>query len=223
MIQNKTFLGIILARGGSKRVPRKNILLWGGQPLIGWTIDAGLKSKYLDKLIVSSDDNEILSYSKKNGADIQTRPRRFSMDETSSYESIEYVLKTINHEYDFVVLLQPTSPFRNEKHIDESIELVVLKNADGAISVCRFEHDRSTINQLPKDNDMSDFYKKYDKNSNYFRINGALYICNVKTLLKERTFFLKKNIFAYEMEQKESIDIDTHLDFHVANLLANAK
>ena len=223
MIQNKTFLGIILARGGSKRVPRKNILLLGGKPLIGWTIDAGLKSKYLDKLIVSSDDNEILSYSKKNGADIQTRPRRFSMDETSSYESIEYVLKTINHEYDFVVLLQPTSPFRNEKHIDESIELVVLKNADGAISVCRFEHDRSTINQLPKDNDMSDFYKKYDKNSNYFRINGALYICNVKTLLKERTFFLKKNIFAYEMEQKESIDIDTHLDFHVANLLANAK
>ena len=68
---------------------------------------------------------------------------------------------------------------------------------------------------------MSDFYKKYDKNSNYFRINGALYICNAKTLLKERTFF-KKNIFAYEMEQKESIDIDTHLDFNVANLLANA-
>ena len=74
MIKEKTFLGVILARGGSKRVPRKNILLLGGKPLIGWTIDAGLKSKYLDKLIVSSDGNEILSYSKKNGADIQSRP-----------------------------------------------------------------------------------------------------------------------------------------------------
>tara|TARA_Y100001958_G_C21238949_1_gene566120 strand:+ start:2765 stop:3460 length:696 start_codon:yes stop_codon:yes gene_type:complete len=221
MINNKTILGIILARGGSKRLPMKNILSLGGIPLIQWTINAGINSKYLDDLIVSSDSREILKIAKKSGVKAQLRPKDLSDDYSTSYESTEYVINNLNHEYDYVMLLQPTSPLRNERHIDESIEQMILKNANAVISVCKSEYKKTIINVLPENNDMSNFIVSDDKNgqSEYYRINGAIYLCKLNFFLKEKTFFISEKIFAYKMETSNSLDIDTKLDFEIAKFL----
>jgi len=226
LIEKKSVLAVILARGGSKRLINKNILNLAGKPLIQWTIEAGLNSKYIDELIVSSDNKKILEISKEIGAKIQQRPIELSDDQTTSYQSIEYVINSIEKNYDYVILLQPTSPFRNEKHIDQSLELLISKKADGIISVCKSKYDKSIIITLPKNGDMSNFYENIHSNNkveDYYQLNGAIYICKTEVLLNEKTFFIKNNIFAYKMKNCESIDIDTKHDLEFANYLAKSK
>ena len=124
--------------------------------------------------------------------------------------------------YKFVVLLQPTSPLRNEKNIDQSIKLLEKKKADAIISVCKCSHSPLWSNLLPKNDSMINFIsskilnKQSQELDEYYRLNGAIYICRVEKLLKEKSFFLKNKIFAYKMSEYQSIDIDTSLDFIVA-------
>ena len=117
---NKTFLAIIPARGGSKRLPRKNLLDLSGKPLIAWSIEAGLKSKYIDKLVVSSDDNKILDIADTYNIQAIKRPKKLSNDTATTFDAIKHTIDKLES-YDYIVLLQPTSPLRNCKHIDESI------------------------------------------------------------------------------------------------------
>lgn len=225
MYEEKTFLGIIPARGGSKRLPKKNILPLFGKPLIVWTIESALKSKYLDKIIVSSDNEEILSISSQYGIDIVKRPLEIASDKSKTIDVILHVLNTIKTKYDFIVLLQPTSPLRNEKHIDNAIEYLMNKKADGVISVCEVEHSPLWTNTLPDDNSMTSFLKDEIKNivsqnlPKFYRLNGAIYITKVEKLIEEKTLFLKDNIFAFCMDQLSSIDIDTQLDLEFAEFL----
>lgn len=221
MLNGKTFLAIIPARGGSKRLPHKNILELAGKPLIFWSIDSGLKSKYIDKVVVSSDDNEILSISKKYGAEIIKRPDYLANDTAKTFDAIKHTIENIQ-KYDYIVLLQPTSPLRNESHIDQAIELLELKKTDAIVSVCEMEHSPLWSNTLPQDDNMNSFLKDEVLNKRsqdlekYYRINGAIYICKTEKLLSEESFFLKDNIFAYKMDRLDSIDIDEEIDFIIA-------
>jgi CMP-N,N'-diacetyllegionaminic acid synthase len=228
MYKNKTFLAIILARGGSKRLPRKNILDLNGKPLIVWTIEAGLKSKYIDKVIVSSDDDEILNISKKYGTDIIKRPCELASDTATTFDAIKHTVENLKkYDYDYIVLLQPTSPLRNEKHIDEAIELLEAKNADAVISVCEMEHSPLWSNTIPEDGSMKGFLrdevlnKRSQDLEKYYRLNGAIYICKTDKLLDEKSFFIEDNIFAYCMARKSSVDIDEKIDFKLAEILSN--
>lgn len=219
MYKKKKYLGVILARGGSKRVPRKNLRNLNGKPLVVHTILSALKCHYLDEVIVSSDDKKILEISKKYGAKIIKRPKSLAKDKTKSSDALKHVLeKTLN--FDFVVLLQPTSPLRNEKHIFEAINLLEKKKADAIISVCKTTHNPLWSNILPKNLSMQDFLKTRDQDiKNYYRLNGAIYICKISNFLKEKTLFLKRNVYAFVMPQEESIDIDTELDFKITKVL----
>ena len=224
MNKNKTFLAIIPARGGSKRLPRKNVLDLCGKPLIAWSIEAGLKSKYIDKLIVTSDDEEILDISKKFGANIIKRPDELSSDTATTFDAIKHTIDNLE-KYDFIVLLQPTSPLRSEKYLDEAIELLEEKNADAVISVCESEHSPLWCNTLSQNLDMSNFLldevlnKRSQDLEKYYKLNGAIYICKTDKLLENKSFFLKNNIFAYIMDKKVSIDIDEEIDLLIANEL----
>ena len=215
---NKTFLAIIPARGGSKRLPRKNILDLCGKPLISWSIEAALKSKYISKVVVSSDDEEILNISSNFGADIIKRPYELANDTATTFDAIKHTIDNLE-EYEYVVLLQPTSPLRNEKHIDEAIELLEEKQADAIVSVCEMDHSPLWSNTLPKDGNMNNFLrdevlnKRSQDLEKYYRVNGAIYICKTDKLLENKSFFLKDNIFAYIMDRKSSIDIDEEIDF----------
>ena len=215
---NKTFLAIIPARGGSKRLPRKNILDLCGKPLISWSIEAALKSKYISKVVVSSDDEEILNISSNFGADIIKRPYELANDTATTFDAIKHTINNLE-KYDYIVLLQPTSPLRNVKHIDEAIELLEEKQADAIVSVCEMDHSPLWSNTLPEDGNMRGFLREEILNKRsqdlekYYRLNGAVYICKTDKLLENKSFFLKDNIFAYIMDRKSSIDIDEEIDF----------
>ncbi len=134
MLNEKTFLAIIPARGGSKRLPRKNILNLAGKPLIAWTIEAALQSKYIDKVLVTSNDDEILKVSNDYGASTIKRPMHLSQDNSTSFEAISHAIEN-TQEFDYIVLLQPTSPLRTSGHIDEAIQLIFQKKSDAIIFV----------------------------------------------------------------------------------------
>ncbi len=226
MYKGKTFLAIIPARGGSKRLPRKNILNLHGKPLLAWSIDAGLNSKYIDKVIVTSDNDEILSISRDFGATVINRPAQLASDTATTFDALKHA---VNHlpKYDYLVLLQPTSPLRTEKHIDEAIWLLEKKNADAIISVCETSHSPLWTNILPNDKSMNDFLrpeiigKRSQDLDRYYRVNGAIYVCKMDRFLQEKTLFIKDKIYAYEMSESVSIDIDSHIDFSLASLYIN--
>ena len=227
MLSRKTFLAIIPARGGSKRLPRKNILDLEGKPLIAWSIEAGVKSSYITKLLVSSDDAEILKISKQYGAKTIPRPDELASDTATTFDAIKHSIE--NSELcDYIVLLQPTSPLRDARHIDEAIELLIEKNADAIVSVCEMDHSPLWSNTLDDSLSMQGFLKDEVLNrrsqdlEKYFRLNGAIYICKTEKLLEEGSFFLKENIFAYKMDRESSIDIDEEIDFRVAKAMIGA-
>ncbi len=224
MFCNKRFLAIIPARGGSKRLPKKNILKLGDKPLISWTIDAAQRSKYTDKVVVSTDDREIISVAARQGAQTIIRPPHLATDASCTIDVVEHALSKYEH-YDYVVLLQPTSPLRTCDHIDQAIEFLMEKSANSVVSVCKTEHNPMWSNILPKDRNMDAFIREEIKNirsqdlPQYFRLNGAIYICEKSHLLKERSFILSHSCFAFEMDTKCSVDIDTELDFNFAEFL----
>ena len=198
-----------------------------GKPLIVWTIEAGLKSNFIDKLIVSCDDKDILNISQETGVVIIVRPEELATDEASTFSVIFHLVKRIKEDYDFTVLLQPTSPLRNENHINEAFKLLLEKKADAVISVCKTSHNPLWSNVLPEDGSMVHFMKDEIKGvrsqdlPTYYRLNGAIYICRTDRLINEKTFFIRDNIYAYEMERKHSIDIDKKIDLIFAEIIYN--
>jgi CMP-N-acetylneuraminic acid synthetase len=229
MYNGKTFLAIIPARGGSKRLPNKNILELKGKPLICWTIESALGCEYIDEIVVSSDSDRILEISRKYGIRTIKRPPELATDTSPTIDAVKHVIQNLEKKYDYVVLLQPTSPLRKSIHIREAIELLFQKNADAIISVCEAEHHPLWCNTLPQDLSMKNFLRKdiINKRSQdlpkYYRLNGAIYICKTDRLVSEGTFFVKDNIFAYIMDRKSSVDIDDEIDFKLAEILISSE
>jgi CMP-N-acetylneuraminic acid synthetase len=223
-------LAIIPARGGSKRLPRKNVLDLGGKPLIAWTIEAALGCPLISEVMVTTDDDEIAEIAKQYGANVPfMRPSELASDTATSFDAIKHAINFYRTElgqaFDFVILLQPTSPLRNSQHISEAIELLSQKKADAIISVCEVDHSPLWMNTLPADCCMDKFLRDEVRNvrsqelpQNY-RLNGAVYICRTNRLLAEKTFFISNNIFAYIMSKETSIDIDDQSDFKLAKCL----
>ena len=224
MYKGKSFLAIIPARAGSKRLPRKNILNLNGLPLISHTILAAKKSKYIDKVLVTSEDKEILDISKRSGANVIERPVELANDTATTTDVIEHVIKNFDN-YDYIVLLQPTSPLRTEKHINEAIELLDTKKASAIASVCEMDHSPLWSNTLDDSLSMVGFIDNsaYNKRSQdlktYYRINGAIYICSTDEFLSEKCLLIPNNIYAYKMDRKISVDIDEHIDFLMCKCL----
>lgn len=233
MINNKRVIAIIPARGGSKRLPRKNVLPLAGKPLIMWSIEAALASKYIDKIIVSTDDTEIADISRAAGASVPfLRPAELASDTASSADVVIHALDYLESQeeyYDYIVLLQPTSPLRTSADINVALELCIEKDANSIISVCETDHSPLWENTLPPDHSMVGFINenitklRSQDLPTYYRINGAIYICKTEKLLKERTFFINKHIYAYVMSKLDSVDIDDKIDFIIAEILINQR
>jgi N-acylneuraminate cytidylyltransferase len=122
MIDENSVLGVILARGGSKGFPRKNVRELAGKPIIAWTIEAGHESEHLDRLILSSDDEEIMAVAEEYGCDVPfRRPEKLVQDDTSSMDALLHAMKQVP-DHDYVVLLQPTSPLRTAEDVDATAQ-----------------------------------------------------------------------------------------------------
>ncbi|MBW9146121.1 acylneuraminate cytidylyltransferase family protein [Clostridium sp. CM027] len=227
MYKNKKFLAIIPARGGSKGIPNKNIMAISGKPLIAYTIESGKKSKYIDELIVSTDSEVIKVIAQQYGAKVPfLRPEELSNDTSKSIDvvihSIDFYKKN-NVSFDYVILLQPTSPLRTFKHLDESIEKVIESNSTSLVSVCEaYENPvlmRSIENEKLKE--VISFegtnIRRQDLPAFYI-FNGALYI-NSNDMLVNKKKFVDENTIPYVMNKESSIDIDTMLDARIVEMI----
>jgi CMP-N-acetylneuraminic acid synthetase len=225
----KTFLAIIPARGGSKRLPNKNVLPLAGKPMLVWTIESAIQSKYLDEIVLSTDSDDIIKVAGNYKIKTIKRPIELASDTAKTVDVVKHVIENIDKKYDFIVLLQPTSPLRTSTHIDEAIEQLIKLNADAIISVTEADHSPLWCNILPENLSMENFISKDIKHKRsqdlpkFYRLNGAIYICKTKKLIEENTFFLKKNIYAYIMDKKSSVDIDEELDFKLAEVILKEK
>lgn len=222
-----SFLAVIPARGGSKRAPNKNIRPLRGKPLVSWSIEAALKSKLIDRIVVSSDDTNVLSIAGAYGQRVDTiiRPAHLSSDTAKTPDVVIHAMDSLRQSYDAVILLQPTSPFRTAIHIDEAIARYVQKGADGIISVTKAPVSPLWCNILPEDGSMSHFLDRHliETRSQdfpvYHTLNGAIFIANTRKLREQGHFYLTENVYAYDMSTAASVDIDTEEDFAYAEFL----
>ncbi|MYL62244.1 acylneuraminate cytidylyltransferase family protein [Bacillus hwajinpoensis] len=227
MLNNKTFLAVIPARGGSKGIPNKNIVDVHGKPLIQYTIDAALQSKYIDKVVVSTEDEAISNVARKCGAEIPfIRPMELASDNAKTIDTVIHALKTMEQEgskFDYVVLLQPTQPLRESWHIDESIEKILFSKTDGLVSVSKVNDHPILVRTL---NDKDEVSRILEENStvrrqefpDYYKVNGAIYINRVNESFTEETS-LNDNKLAYVMDGKYDLDIDETLDLELLRLV----
>ena len=228
MIDGQTILAIIPARGGSKRLPRKNALELCGKPMIAWSIEAAKRSKYIDRIIVSTDDEEIALISQQVGAEVPfIRPDVLSTDNSTSVDVVNHALHELaehNEKFDILLLLQPTAPLRRASHIDESLESMNAKNADGIVSVCELEHPAGWSGFLPDDLSMNEFFDAEIENRRsqdfkvMHRLNGAIYIKRIPKNNTIEKLISTSNCYGYKMDRMSSIDIDTAEDFQMAEL-----
>jgi len=234
MSKEKTILGLIPARGGSKGLPRKNVRPLLGKPLIAWTIEQALASKHLDRVVVSTDDEEIAEISKKYGAEVPfMRPKELARDNAKGIDVVFHAMDWFrkngrDRQYDLIMLLQPTSPLRTAEDIDKAVELLFFKKAKAIVSVCEVDHHPLWTNTLPDNECMKDFIRKEIINKNrqelpaFYRLNGAIYLAYCDYLKKQKSFF-GKDTFAYIMPKERSVDIDSELDLKLAEILMKSQ
>jgi CMP-N,N'-diacetyllegionaminic acid synthase len=223
MYNNKSFLAIIPARGGSKGLPKKNIKKLKGIPLIGWTINSALESKYLDNILVSSDDEEIISISKKFGLDVPfKRPDELADDKSTSFSVVEHAIEFLKNDgktYDFIVLLEPTSPLRESSDIDQMIKKIVLNSKfDAIVSVGEVSLHPSSMKKINNDSTIENFCKniknstrRQDNKKAYFPF-GVAYIVKTNVLLETKTFYPKNSTY-FKINRHQCFEIDDIYDF----------
>lgn len=221
MNKPSTFLAVIPARKGSKRLPKKNILKLNGKPLISYTIEAALKSKYLSSIVVTSDDEEIINIAKSYKINTINRKPELSNDTADSTDVVLDVIEQQTKNYDYILLLQPTSPLRTSKHIDEAIEQLLAKKANCIISMCEVDHPIQWCTKLDETKSLENFIHNFDTKRSqdlekFYRLNGAIYLIKTNKFLEEKNLFIKENIFCYLMNKEDSIDIDDRIDFLIA-------
>jgi len=217
MINNKRVLGVIPARGGSKGVPRKNLRDVRGKPLIAWAIEEGLKSAYIDRLILSSEDDEIMRVARLHGCDVPfRRPAELAQDSSPGIDPVLHAIRELPG-YDYVALLQPTSPLRVVEDIDGCIETCVRSGSPACVSISRCQqhpflmyYTDAAGRLAPVLPAASGFYRRQDY-PDVFLLNGAVYVAEVTWLLENKSF-VGKDTLGYEMPPERSIDIDTEAD-----------
>lgn len=218
-------IAIIPARGGSKRLPGKNIKLLGGKPLIAWTIEAAIKSNIFDHIFVSTDSEEIASVSRDYGAKVPfLRPAELSSDTATTNDVVTHLISWFEKEYSQevsnIAILQPTSPLRNAQHIQEAFKVMEMKRAKAVVSVCELEHPIQFCNQLGVDGSMDGFIELGDMKRTQdldpiYRLNGAIYFLS-REYANRLSELYSEGTYSYIMGLKSSIDIDVDLDFKLA-------
>ena len=220
-------LAVIPARGGSKSIRKKNIANLGGKPLIDYTLQAALKSKSITKLVVSTEDQEIKSFSESRDVEVIDRPHSLSQDQSQTIDVIKNLIfeNNFKNKFDLVMTLQPTSPFRKTFHIDESIDLMKKNpDADSLVSCIKLPHNFNpqSLMKLNKNGYLYELqsnnkiYRRQDKEVFYARNGAAIYLTKMS---KINDYIFGGKIIPYLMDLKYSIDIDEYSDLNFAELM----
>lgn len=227
MYKGKSFIAVIPARGGSKGIPNKNIVEVEGKPLIAYTIESALQSKYLDRIIVSTDSEEIAIVSKDWGAEVPfLRPFRLATDESKTIETVIHLLEQLESKYDYVVLLQPTQPLRKVVHIDEAIQQAIDKEQSSLLSVSIVQQHPILMRTIDENGSLNSVIngnstiRRQDFQEVYI-VDGTIYINKIDENLTEKTS-LNDNKYAYVM-QDSYIDIDNYKDLERFRMIVSEK
>lgn len=228
MYEARSILALIPARGGSKGLLRKNLQPLLEKPLIYWTLKEAEASRYIDRIVVSTEDEEIAVVAQTYGAEVPfVRPANLASDTVRGVEVIFHALgwfEKHQNVFDLVVLLQPTSPLRVSQDIDSAVELLFAKRARAVVSVSESEHHPCYINYLPDNGCMKDFVSYNDRNKNRqelkpaYRINGAIYLAYWDYIKDNHGFFGEKT-FAYIMPEERSVDVDSRVEMELASIM----
>ena len=226
MYKGKRILATISARGGSKGVPGKNIRDLGGLPLLAWTIREARRSAYVDRLVVSSDDEGILAVARAHGAETPfVRPAGLARDDTPGVDPVLHAVEALGADgYDYVVLLQPTSPLRTVEDIDGCIRRCLDHSWPCLISVTEAEKSPYYMFTLDETARMSPvisqerYHTRRQDLPRVYAPNGAVYVADCAWLAETRSY-LTPDTRAYEMPRERSWDIDELLDFEICELL----
>ena len=221
-------LGLTLARGGSKSVPRKNIKLIAGLPLINYTISEALKSKFITRYIVSTDDEEIRQIAIEYGAEAPfLRPSKFSTDESSSVSAMQHAVDWVEQQegvkYDYIVELMCTNPMKLVEDIDTSIEKLISTQADSVIAVHQLEdHHPARIKKIVDDK-IVDFCiseipesRRQDLKPKAYIRSGSIYALKRDHLMTDGKRYGSVDSRPYILPQERAVNIDTEIDFMVA-------
>ncbi|MDC7954281.1 acylneuraminate cytidylyltransferase family protein [Fusobacterium simiae] len=222
MYNDKKILCIIPARKGSKRIKWKNIVPLAGKPLLEYTINCAINSKYIDRVIVSTDSYFIKDLAKKMGADTPfLRPKNLATDDARTIDvllhTIKYCEEFENEKYDYLVLLQNTSPLRKSWQVDEAIEKIVSSSLNSLISISEVKEHPALMKILFNEEKLLPLLSTLKKREfkNIYRINGAIFINKIDKNFNSNTI-LTNNQLPYIMDRKTSIDIDTIEDVKIA-------
>lgn len=225
MIGEKSVLGLIMARGGSKGLPRKNLRQFGGKPMIAWTVEAGKQSQCIDRLILSSEDEEIIETVRPLDCEIPfVRPENLATDESSPIEVIRHAIDSLPDKYDYLVLLQPTSPLRIANDIDRCVELCYQKQAPACVTITETEKTPYWMYELQEDQRMRPVIsgeKRVVRRQDLpktFALNGAVFVARSDWIIHQNDF-LGPDTIGYEMPRSRSIDIDSETDLVLANAI----
>lgn len=229
MYKGKKILAVIPARGGSKGIPRKNIKELGGKPLIAWTIECAKKSAYIDRAIVSTEDEEIAEVARKCGGDVPfMRPLELAQDDTPGVMPVIHAVDALPG-YDYVVLLQVTSPFRTAEDIDGTIKKCLDANADTCVSVTEAESSPYWMYRLGRDDRLNpllaaDMGKNYQRQKLplVYQLNGAVYVSKCEVLRHDKKL-VGLNTIGYVMNAGHSLDIDNIQDFMLAEIMMKSQ
>lgn len=223
MMGTRKVLAVIPARANSKGLPGKNVIPLAGKPLIAWSIDAALDADSVDRVVVSTDSQEIADIARFWGAGVPfLRPAALAMDDTPGIAPLLHACKMVPG-YDLVVLLQPTSPLRTAADVDKAVSLMVEQEADFCISVTRAKQHPNWLFRLSEEGHLQRYEEtrmQTDRQSlsPVYAPNGAIYVANIAALEKHRTLNGPGTV-AYEMSAEQSTDIDTAMDLKICEVL----
>jgi CMP-N,N'-diacetyllegionaminic acid synthase len=223
VIEGQRVLAVITARGGSKGIPRKNVRLAGGRPLIAWTVEAALSAHCVDRVILSTDDSEIADVARSFGCDVPfMRPDPLATDDARSIDVVLHALDSVGETFEWVVLLQPTSPMRVADDIDGAVRLCHDGGSDFCVGVTALEEPLAWVFSIERGNVLAglgiDNISRRQDASPLVRLNGAVYVARTKALRVAKTFITPATL-GYEMPRDRSIDIDDETDLQIADAL----
>lgn len=226
MINNNRVLAWIPARGGSKGIKDKNIRNLCGKPLIAYTIDAAKNSKYVDKIMVSTDNERIAEIAKKYGAWVPSlRPADLAGDHSKTIDVVLHTLEllwSMKERFDFFCILQPTSPLRDANDLDSAIETFVAHSKRGLVAVSSCETNPVLIRIIDKNGELERLLSvgstvRRQDMPKYYRVNGSIYINRVDEITKDTSF--NDNPIPFVIEDSHSVDIDEPVDLVIAEYI----
>lgn len=233
MYKGKKILAVIPARKGSKGLPGKNIMPLAGKPLIAWSIEQAKASKYIDRIVVSTDSKEIANVALSFGADVPfLRPLELSGDESTSVDVILHCIDELENQdchYDFLVFLEPTSPLRETIDINSALEILVQsEKAESIVGVCKVEACHPAFLVKLKDKFLHPYINKGFKvlrrqeiDDLYF-FEGSLYISKIESIKIRKNFYHEKCL-GYKVPKWKSFEVDDITDFIIIEAILNAR